>query len=83
MAKSVPPTLRMSWLAFAIMPSNSSGACSSSTPVSAFAMLVATGSASCVQIGIVVVTHSVRLMRRGATVNSEMSVDSASQSEAT
>ena len=72
MANRVPPTFRMILLAPSIMPDISSGACSSSTAARESEMLVATGSANWVQIGIVAATHSERLNSRGVAVSSEI-----------
>ena len=82
-ANSVPPTLRMIWLAPAIMSSMSSGALSLSTSVSELAIDVATGSASWVQTGIVASTHSWRLISFGAAVSSGTEVTSSSHRDAT
>ena len=78
----VPPMLRIIWLAPAIMLCNSSGACSVSTRVRESEMLLATGSAICVQIGVVAVTHSLRVIRRGGVVSSATEITSSSQSAA-
>jgi len=70
------------WLALAIMPCSSSGACSVSTRVSEAEMLVATGSASCVHSGMVAVTHSLRVIKRGAWVSSATEMTSSSHNAA-
>ena len=83
MANSVPPMFRTSLLAPDIIPASSSGACSFKTSAIASAMLMATGSANCVQTGMVAAIHSVRLMSFGVALSSEMEVASLSQSPAT
>ena len=81
-ANSVPPMLRITWLALAIMLCSSSGACSVSTRVSESEMLVATGSASCDQSGMVAVTHSLRVISLGSVVSSATEITSSSHSAA-